>query len=113
MRIILKRCGTPCRLRNGNITLYTARHPFSANAKSDGLTREEVAALMGHASIYTAGTHYGKRRSGHGGLGMHVDGEKVRARGQLLFPDPSHRCHSPRIALADARPFSYHQESLL
>ena len=85
MRIILKRCGTPCQLRNGNITLYTARHQFSANAKSDGLTREEIAALMGHASVYTAGEHYGKRRVGHGGRGMHVDGEKVSARGHLLF----------------------------
>ena len=113
MRFILRSCGTPCQLRNGNITLYTARHQFSANAKSDGLTREEIVALMGHASIGTAGLHYGKRRSGHGGRGMHVDGEKVRARGQRLFPDPPHLCHSPRIALADARPFSYNKESLL
>ena len=88
MRIILKRCGTPCQLRNGNITLYTARHQFSANAKSDGLTREEIAALMGHASVYTAGEHYGKRRVGHGGRGMHVDGEKVSARGQQTAVSP-------------------------
>ena len=88
MRIVLRRCGTPCKLRNGNITLYTARHQFSANAKSDGLTKEEIAALMGHASIDTAGLHYGKRRSGHGGRGMHVDGEKVSARGQQTAVSP-------------------------
>jgi len=82
MRIILNRCGTPCQPPRGNITLYTARHQFSANAKSDGLTKEEIAALMGHASIETAGLHYGKRRSGHGGRGMHVDGEKVGAQQQ-------------------------------
>ena len=88
MRIILKRCGTPCQLRNGNITLYTARHQFSANAKSDGLTREEIAALMGHASIGTAGLHYGKRRSGHGGRGMHVDDENASAHGQQTAVSP-------------------------
>ena len=88
MRIVLRRCGTPCKLRNGNITLYTARHQFSANAKSDDLTKEEIAALMGHASIDTAGQHYGKRRSGHGGRGMHVDGEKVSAHGQQTAVSP-------------------------
>ena len=74
MRIIMERCGTPCRVNRGNITLYTARHQFSANAKSDGLSKEEVAALMGHASIYTAGEHYGKRRGGHGSVGARGEG---------------------------------------
>jgi len=69
MRRILKGCGKPCRTRAGSVTLYTARHQFAANAKSDGLTREEIAALMGHASIYTAGEHYGRRRHGRGRLG--------------------------------------------
>jgi len=69
MRIIMERCGTPCRVNRKNVTLYTARHQFSANAKSDGLSKEEVAALMGHASIYTAGEHYGKRKHGHGSVG--------------------------------------------
>jgi len=88
MRIVLRRCGTPCKLRNGNITLYTARHQFSANAKSDDLTKEEIAALMGHASIDTAGQHYGKRRSGHGGRGMHVDGENASAHEQQTVVSP-------------------------
>ena len=69
MKIILKRCGTPCRLSRREIALYSARHQFSSNAKDDGYTREEVAAMMGHASIYTAGEHYGKRRRGHGSVG--------------------------------------------
>ncbi len=88
MRIILKRCGTPCRLPRGKITLYTARHQFSANAKSDGLTRDEIAALMGHASIYTADAHYGKRRSGHGRLGMHEGGEDASAHEQQTVVSP-------------------------
>lgn len=50
-------------------TLYSARHQFAANAKAAGLSRVEVAALMGHASTETAGEHYGKRRRGsRGGL---------------------------------------------
>jgi len=46
-----------------SITPYITRHQFSANAKNLK-SREEVAALMGHASIETASIHYGKRKSG-------------------------------------------------
>ena len=88
-RWLRERCGSPCKTRNGNVTLYTARHQFSANAKSsDGLTRTEIAALMGHASIYTAGEHYGKRRSGRGRLGVPRSEAEVDAseRQTLVFP---------------------------
>lgn len=47
-------------------TLYSGRHQFSANAKSAGLAREEIAALLGHASVYTATNHYGKKKWGSG-----------------------------------------------
>ena len=47
-------------------TLYSLRHQFCANAKSSGMTKMEVAALMGHASDETAGIHYGKKRVGSG-----------------------------------------------
>lgn len=43
------------------VTLYSARHQFAAEAKAHGLTKEEIAALMGHGSIKTATQHYGKR----------------------------------------------------
>ncbi|TFW06146.1 hypothetical protein E4K72_10495 [Oxalobacteraceae bacterium OM1] len=46
-------------------TLYTARHMFSAVAKSM-FGKAEVAALMGHASIKTAGTHYARRCTASG-----------------------------------------------
>lgn len=46
------------------VSLYTARHQFSANAKNI-YTKEEVAYLMGHSSSETASNHYGKKRSGH------------------------------------------------
>ncbi len=45
-------------------TLYIARHLFAANAKAAGRSKEEVAALMGHASDETATQHYGRRRFG-------------------------------------------------
>lgn len=51
-------------------TLYSGRHQFAANAKSAGLTKEEIAALMGHASLDTAGEHYGKTKWGSGSLSV-------------------------------------------
>ena len=50
------------------ISLYSARHQFSADAKKTGLSKTAIAALLGHASQETAGTHYGRRVSGRGGL---------------------------------------------
>jgi integrase len=47
-------------------TLYTIRHQVAADAKAAGFDRDEVAALLGHASVETAGRHYGKKRSGNG-----------------------------------------------
>lgn len=47
-----------------HVTLYTARHQFSANMKNI-LSKDQVADLMGHSSNETAGLHYGKKRSGH------------------------------------------------
>jgi len=47
-------------------TLYSLRHQFAADAKSAGMTKLQVAALMGHASIDTATAHYGKKRVGRG-----------------------------------------------
>lgn len=46
-------------------TLYSARHGFAAEAKAK-FSKEEVAALMGHASIETAGRHYARRRIARG-----------------------------------------------
>lgn len=48
--------------RKQTYCIYTARHQFAAEAKAF-LSREEVAVLMGHASIKTAAHHYGRRRS--------------------------------------------------
>lgn len=48
------------------LNLYSTRHQFSANAKSAGLTKRQIADLMGHESDKTAEAHYGKKRYGRG-----------------------------------------------
>lgn len=49
-----------------HVTLYSGRHQFAANKKAEGLTKRELAELMGHESEETAGAHYGRRKSGWG-----------------------------------------------
>ena len=53
-------------------TLYTARHCFAARAKSTH-TKEGVAALMGHASVQTAGRHYAHAWRARDGRPLEVD----------------------------------------
>lgn len=50
--------------RPQRVTLYSARHQFTADAKASGFTLEEIAAMMGHAVDTTASRHYGKRTAG-------------------------------------------------
>lgn len=67
--------------RKRHITLYSTRHQFSANAKSSGFSRMEIAALMGHAVDITATIHYGKKLAGNEELGVEPlkdDVERVR-----------------------------------
>lgn len=51
--------------RKKHITLYSTRHQFSANAKSSGFSRAEIAAMMGHAVDITAAIHYGRKKAGY------------------------------------------------
>lgn len=46
------------------ITLYTARHQFSANMKNIASVKD-VAGMLGHGSDKTAQNHYGRKTSGH------------------------------------------------
>lgn len=64
--------------RKEKISLYSLRHQFSANAKMSGFTREEIAALMGHAVDDTATVHYAKKRSGHSVCMVMADPEEVK-----------------------------------
>lgn len=45
-------------------SLYSARHQFAANMKKAGLSKREVAALMGHSSTRSATCHYARKRLG-------------------------------------------------
>ena len=65
--------------RKKHITLYTARHQFSANAKFSGKSRSEVAALMGHGVDRTASIHYGKKRFGRSKVNIEPVQEQVES----------------------------------
>ena len=71
--------------KRNRITLYSARHQFAANAKKAGLKPEEVAALMGHASMETNQASYGRRVNGTpGGFGVVADAHDVERVLELL-----------------------------
>jgi len=58
-------------------TLYSARHQFAADCKARGLSKKEVAALMGHATDETAGSHYGRKNMGTSGRPPKAKQEEV------------------------------------
>lgn len=62
---LYKACRACWPRRKRHITLYSTRHQFSANAKSSGFSKVEVAAMMGHAVDITASIHYGKKSGGN------------------------------------------------
>lgn len=65
--------------KTNRVTLYSARHQFAANAKKAGLAPEQVAALMGHASMDTNQESYGRRVNGvPGGFGVEADAHDVK-----------------------------------
>lgn len=57
--------------------LYSLRHQFAADAKASGLSREEIAALMGHAVDDTATNHYAKKQMGKSFTRVKADPEEV------------------------------------
>lgn len=72
--------------RKKNITLYSSRHQFSANAKYSNRTKAEVAALMGHASDETATSHYGRKIYGNSQIGVKPLKENVDSVKNLSKP---------------------------
>jgi len=59
------------------ITLYSGRHQFAADAKYSMLSKDIIAALMGHASNETAGSHYGRRTAGRSGFNVSASDQDV------------------------------------
>lgn len=51
-------------------TLYSSRHQFRADASAYGFELDEIAAMMGHATDYTASRHYGRKAIGESRGGM-------------------------------------------
>jgi integrase len=54
--------------RSRHPSLYSTRHQFAADAKRAGLSKAEIAALLGHASDGTAGRHYARTTCGRAGF---------------------------------------------
>ena len=85
--------------RKRHITLYSTRHQFSANAKSSGFSKIEVAALMGHAVDITATTHYGRKQAGNESLGVTpLDDDVSRVR-QVSIDDFRDKIHKKQDTL--------------
>lgn len=58
LRTIRKDAGAP------RVTLRTVRHQCTANLRAAGYSREERAAVLGHAAADTSDDHYGKANRG-------------------------------------------------
>jgi len=70
-------------------SLYSLRHQFAADAKSSGMSKIEVAALMGHANQDTAGSHYAQRKVGRGSCAVtpsQEDVERLVSKAQFVQP---------------------------
>lgn len=70
-------------------TLYSSRHQFSADAKHSGLSKAEVAALLGQASDETAGIHYARKSSGESAIQiapLTSEVRTVRIRSKIFAP---------------------------
>lgn len=57
------------------IALYSARHQFKINAKKDGVNRDDLAYLMGHAVTGTAQRHYGRPGAKGGSFAVRAYGK--------------------------------------
>ena len=95
--------------RTSHATLYSMRHQFSANAKASGFTREEIAALMGHAVDTTATQHYGKKTAGYEMITVRPDPAEVARirsvfKGRIQPPNPTVRIQNiPVLKPSDER----------
>lgn len=81
------------------ITMYSVRHQWSANAKASHLSRSEIAALMGHASDSTAGSHYAKKSIGMSSVGIQPVQEEVDRIRHTFQPSPQMLLHMNAKAL--------------
>ncbi len=89
-RTYMKRAARDCfGKRQKYPTLYSNRHQFSADAKFSGLSKAEVAALLGQASDETAGNHYARKSSGESAIKVSPlpsEVKTVRIRSRTFVP---------------------------
>ena len=95
--------------RDSHATLYSMRHQFAANAKASGYTREEIAALMGHAVDTTATEHYGKKTAGFDMIRVRPDPAEVARirsvfKGRYEAPEPKNKSVLPTVPKAPKPP---------
>ena len=90
-------------IRNGhihyryrNVSLYSARHQFTADAKSANLPYREVAALLGHKSQKTASWHYARKTSGKGSVSIRPSDASIARVSQHSPTHPSPTLSSDR-----------------
>lgn len=90
LRLYLRRVGRACLGKRPKYPcLYSLRHQFAADAKLSGASKQEVAAMLGHASDATAGKHYARRVSGESGLRVspvQQEVQTVRLRSKTFTP---------------------------
>lgn len=74
------------------LTLYSARHQAASNAREAGMSPEELAAFMGHASTKTAKDYYGKSGTGRK---MHANVSPDASDVQSVSQAIQDRVHNP------------------
>lgn len=67
------------------IALYSCRHQFIANLKKAKFKREEIAALVGHATDDTASVHYGRAKFGRSRAGLPKPNMDEVAKVRMIF----------------------------
>lgn len=69
----------PWKLYHFNVTLYSFRHQFIADAKATFEDPVLISATVGHNSTATAFEHYGKRKNGRSQVRVYPTPESVEA----------------------------------
>jgi len=73
------------------VTPYSCRHQFIANLKKAKYSREEIAALVGHATDETATVHYGRTKFGRSRSGLpKADPSEVKKIRNIYKGRPAH-----------------------
>lgn len=105
---LLFRTNKKLKLQNKkHIQIYSSRHKFASNIKTL-YTKQQVAALMGHANDVTADGHYGRKHSGGGSVDLRPlkqEVERVRLKNQSNQKMPTNTSLSKEVLVERAKSF--------